>query len=74
MLALFDGDHENRRKVEFVLVGGYTLPFLINEAEREDGSAENWNFKGLYQMGSGYYPVFGFFSTRTRQGWVELNG
>ena len=81
MLAIFDGDFHHRRIVTFSLDPQENLPIrslicTINEVGREDGSGENWLFEG-----ETYYPaeivsnyhIHGFFSTRTRTGWVEMD-
>jgi len=82
MLALFDGDY-HRRKVEFCFEdpqrqpGDPTIPslsFVVNEVSRGDGlwdCDENWLFKG-YFPGNDNAPARGFFSTRTRKGWIEF--
>lgn len=81
MLALFDGDSSHRRTVAFLLENPEakqenlqcaSLNFVINEVGRGDGSDENWLFVATYPANVDKGRVRGFFSTRTRKGWVEL--
>ncbi len=82
MLALFDGDCHHKRMVRFSLkdlkrdpIKDPEIPdlsFVINTLEREDGSGENWNFEGYYPGSSQNGPCQGFFSIRTRTGWIEF--
>ncbi len=81
MLALFDVYSNRRRTVEFLLENPEakqvdlqcaSLNFVINEVGREDGGDENWLFKGYYKVADRNGHVRGFFSTRTRKGWVEF--
>jgi hypothetical protein len=73
MLSLFDGTHTNPRKVTFtiwnVFAKGFALPVLLSGVSREDGSGESWNFTGCYEKNS----VRGYFSTKTRKGFLELS-
>ncbi len=81
MLALFDGDcYHCRRPLTFSLEDpepepmapkSVDLPFVIEEIGRKDGSGENWNFKGVY-VSNQKCLAQGFFSTRTRKGWIEF--
>lgn len=83
MLALFfDRSSVPRYTVEFMVedmlflqesAGQNPTPvaFVINQLAREGGSGEKWLFEGYYQIGRCTFPVSGFFSTRTRKGWVE---
>ena len=72
MLSLFDGDTQHRRPVVFTLRGEGLTSFIIDGVEREDGSGENWIFKGSYYLGSiSRILAHGFFSTRMRKGWIE---
>lgn len=77
ILALSDGDYHHRREISFSLQGiservvaGFTLQFLINELQREDRSGENWNFRGTVPAFPDD-PCHGFFSTKTRKGWIK---
>lgn len=78
MLTLFDGDSSHRRTVAFLLENPETEPwcgslnFVINKVEREDGSGENWLFRGYSSDTDKNLPVKGLFSTRTRKGWIEF--
>lgn len=81
ILALFDGDYHHRREISFSfqgiserVVAEFTLQFLINELQREDGSGENWNFRGYGATVPAFPddPCYGFFSTKTRKGWIEM--
>ncbi|MCX6720423.1 MAG: hypothetical protein NTW11_01305 [Candidatus Staskawiczbacteria bacterium] len=47
------------------------LTFVINGAERVDGSDDNWHFKGFYPHATGHIFARGTFSTKDRKGWVE---
>ena len=49
----------------------YSLSLLINGLERADVSGDDWHFKGVYPLASGPVPVNGYFSTKSREGWVE---
>ena len=77
MLSLFDGDSGLRRKVTFLLERSLSRNHLhpvINKVGREDGSGENWMFEGYCRKVNGQDDLIrGFFSTRTRTGWVEMN-
>jgi len=78
-VSLFDGGSRGRRVVSFALKSSdsqtpFPLCFLINGAEREDGSGENWLFKG-YSCSDAAKMVCagrGFFSLQTRKGRIEL--
>lgn len=75
MLALFDGDAFNRRKVTFQLDDrqiGATVDFFINEAAREDSSGESWAFKGAGKVAGMSLYAHGCFSTQIRSGWIEF--
>ncbi len=81
MLALFDSDSSHRRTVAFLLENPEakqgdlqcaSLNFVINEVGREDGSGENWLFDGYYKVADRSGNARGFFSTRTRKGWVQF--
>jgi len=74
MLSLFD---DTLRRVTFVCnigddsSGNYSasLGVLISAVEREDGSGESWNFKGV---DNAHRFVRGYFSTKSRRGCVEI--
>ncbi len=81
MLALFDNTTQEPRPVIFKLEGGDNLSnqsFIINGLERESGSGEDWNFSGfvwldrIRRISEKTKGVHGYFSTQTRQGWVEM--
>lgn len=76
MLALFDRECCPSRMVTFSIRGPqmdlgkhpiFSESFEINEVSQEDGSGENWLFKGSCFSKHAH----GFFSTRTRKGWLE---
>lgn len=81
MLALFDRKVNNPRHVDFKLSGGNVTTFVvINGVEVEDGSGENWIFKGYaknatatdHQGAKTSSTCFGFYRTDTRKGWIEF--
>lgn len=83
MLALFDGDAQHRRWHVFTVsdpqasprekTSNLGMPILVNGLAREDGSGENWLFNGEWDDGTiAQNKVRGFFSTKTRKGWIEL--
>ncbi len=80
MLALFDGNCEHRREVVFNLRAGKSTSTLavidsvvvIDSVTREDGSGESWNFEGRVVDFVGNPKIIGYFSTRTRKGWVRF--
>lgn len=81
ILAIFEGDSLHRREVTFTLEDrGTTDPniqwfdqrsFMLNGASREDGSGNNWLIHG-YFLGATTVHAHGFYSTRTRDGWLEF--
>jgi hypothetical protein len=88
MLALFDVGFKGKypRGVIFTIddkqrkvgwSGGQFPPlvFLIDSLSREDGSCENWNWEGVcVELDIEHLRTKGFFSTKTRKGWVEIEG
>lgn len=71
MLAVFDGNSpRERRMVALRTEDEGNLPFAIDAIRREDGGSENWLFSGC--MGITGEEYHGYFSTRTRKGWVEI--
>lgn len=55
---------------------GDAITILINSVEREDGSGEEWSFKGYQRMSSGDSrsgEVRGHYSTKSRSGWISHN-
>jgi len=87
MVSLFDGDCNHRREVKFhterpeksphrsglmdypIMVNTYPA-IVINGIERESGGGENWNFQG-FLLGVDCCNVKGYYSTQTREGWLE---
>ncbi len=74
MVSLFEGSNSarTRRSVTFQTSGSRpgsieVLEVATNSLEREDGSGENWNFKGWRIRTQ--KEVSGFFSTKSRTGW-----
>lgn len=55
-----------------------SLPFHIDTLSREDRSGETWNWKGvcskIEHSKIEYSKAKGFFSTKTRKGWLEIEG
>ena len=72
MLALFDGNCDHRRIVDFTLLSPQkehkTFSCIINDLKREDGSGESWLFAGYF----GVNPLHGYFSTKHRKGWIKF--
>lgn len=89
-VALFHGGSSERHKVVFRLKrtdepvpwvglasGKPAVPAAvctINAAEREDGSGENWNFRGYLQGHPSRISsrVSGYYNTQHRTGWIEF--
>lgn len=81
ILSLFDGNAQNRRPVNLVLMtektGIFGRDFFFDSVEREDGSGECWNFSGLYKpelQSDRLVRAHGFYSTQTRKGFLEVEG
>jgi len=76
MTSQWHGDSRERILVKFRLVkgSGAWVDVIINCAEREDGSGENWLLKGYIVDSPGSYgPQFeAFFSIRNRNGWMKI--
>lgn len=82
ILALYDGNCAHRREVAFSIQDPQQEPeelslppisCVINGTEREDGSSDNWLFKGYYPGSAKTTPVHGFFSIKNRKGWIEIS-
>ena len=77
MLALFDGDVHNRRKIIFTItdegkIRSYPGKTTINCVTRESGDGENWLFEGLGETAlCETIEVHGYYSTKLRTGWIE---
>lgn len=51
----------------------HTPPVFINGVSRESGDGENWNFSGWSEESLvGSWNVRGYYSTKTRKGWIEF--
>ena len=78
MLALFDATGDGPRPVVFNADGGLCGPgpytVHVTSVEREDGSGESWNVRGLwYSQASGRTVVAKiYFSTRQRSGSISF--
>jgi hypothetical protein len=51
--------------------GEVEIPIVINSLEWEDGSGENWNFRG-YSPEYSYISISGFFNTKRRHGYMTF--
>lgn len=51
--------------------GEVEIPIVINLLEWEDGSGENWNFKG-YSPDYSHVRISGFFNTQRRHGHITF--
>ena len=74
MLGLFDNTDKNRRFVRFYIEDSRpgVRPYIavsISMLERESGSGDCWNFKGLNKANEN---VGGFYSVKTRKGSLEV--
>ncbi len=76
LFSLSDKENwEGRKRVKFDLVGekkSTTALVFINGMTREDGSGENWTITG-YRLGGTPPSVRGFYSTKTRKGFLDIN-
>jgi hypothetical protein len=75
MLALFDSPSPNFRHVVFHIEGGMMFEANINGVEKEDGSAESWNFvaTGRTDARSDYWmSVQGYYNTISRKGVITF--
>ncbi len=77
MLAIFDGGSDRRREVTFTVAqrGHHAyreqIVTLIDGADREDGSSENWLIKGWHLVTpSQWKSIGGYYNTKTRRGWL----
>lgn len=73
MLAFFDNTASKTRTVCFGLTGlnnAYTEA-NITGLDFEDGSGDSWLFRGYTKLGDLQYKVKGYYSTKTRKGWIE---
>ena len=78
MFSQWHGNSKGRHSVQFRVDWGERIPtvsgntdlfaVIINGADREDGSGESWIFRGY----AGRDKVSGYYSTRTRKGWIEF--
>jgi hypothetical protein len=76
MIALFDGKSHDRRTVKFVF---HNPPadfstwhnFVVNMLERKNGQLDDWLFAGYFSDALRPTYMQGFFSTKTRKGWME---
>lgn len=81
MVSLLDGDSTSRKTVEIEYGNRPESPIQIkrkiniriDSLEREDGSGENWIFKG-YQVTEieGLRRVEGYYALRTRTGHIRF--
>ncbi|MBI3573158.1 MAG: hypothetical protein HY092_03090 [Candidatus Kerfeldbacteria bacterium] len=79
MLSLFDSKTGHEHEVQFQLEVGVTMHVFLSSVEREDGSAESWNFQGWSTgystarvMWKQHQHVRGYFNTLRRKGHFRL--
>ena len=75
MLSLFDdgcGNCDHSRRATFYLDDPSRamkeIDILVSKVGKESKGGDSWIFEGSYVLGT----VKGFFSTKTRKGWLEL--
>jgi len=81
-ISNFHGDNYNRVVVKFQLAkgSGAWLDVVIDGNDREDGSGENWLFRGFVVVGKEkdglikLGPRFNaFYSLKNRSGWIRID-
>ena len=76
-LSLMDGNGDHRRQISFEVSLfapsiDCTIHAIINMACREDSSGESWVFSGECKVEGSWTGVNGCYSTKNRDGWIEL--
>lgn len=77
IVSQWHGDRTERIPVKFKVFkdgGSCWVDLIVNGADREDGSGENWLLKGyVLQSGGSFGQRFeAFFSIGTRGGWMKF--
>lgn len=78
-IALFDRENPRRRVMMSVKIPELetvdVVPIIVNALEREDGSGDNWNFRGYMpprRNGDRSTKIKGFFCVKTRKGYLDV--
>ncbi len=75
IIAFADRVNGHRRSVEFRYNDGAmngSAQIVINTLSWEDGSGENWLFKGYLVNDGNRAKMHGYFDSERRRGWYKL--